>query len=157
MSKALLFDMDGTIADLYSVENWLPKLRAEDVSPYRDAKPMYDMDLLNEVLKCLRCEGYRVVVVSWGAMGASAEYGKAVRKAKIRWLQDYGFPFDEVHIVKYGTPKANFIKDDTAILIDDNQKVRDDFMNSTKGNKKAVVDATKNIMKSLVDLLLAEV
>ena len=26
------FDMDGTIADLYGVEDWLPKLRAYDPS-----------------------------------------------------------------------------------------------------------------------------
>ena len=32
--KMICFDMDGTIADLYAVPNWLDKLRAEDASPY---------------------------------------------------------------------------------------------------------------------------
>ena len=27
------FDMDGTIANLYGVENWLPMLRAYDPTP----------------------------------------------------------------------------------------------------------------------------
>ena len=27
------FDMDGTISDLYAVENWLPMLRAENPKP----------------------------------------------------------------------------------------------------------------------------
>lgn len=35
--KMICFDMDGTIADLYAVPNWLDKLRAEDASPYADA------------------------------------------------------------------------------------------------------------------------
>ena len=40
MTKAIYFDMDGTIANLYAVDNWLPKLRAYDPSPYMDATPM---------------------------------------------------------------------------------------------------------------------
>jgi len=38
--KAIYFDMDGTIADFYSVENWLEDLRMENVAPYILAKPM---------------------------------------------------------------------------------------------------------------------
>ena len=38
--KILVWDMDGTIADLYGVENWLPMLRAYDPTPYRTAKPI---------------------------------------------------------------------------------------------------------------------
>ena len=41
MKKAIFWDMDGTIADLYNVPNWLDKLRAEDTSPYREAKPLF--------------------------------------------------------------------------------------------------------------------
>ena len=37
MIKEIVFDMDGTIADLYGVENWLPKLRAYDPTPYQTA------------------------------------------------------------------------------------------------------------------------
>ena len=33
MLKMICFDMDGTIADLYAVPNWLEKLRAYDASP----------------------------------------------------------------------------------------------------------------------------
>ena len=38
MLKMICFDMDGTIADLYAVDNWLAKLRAEDETPYQEAK-----------------------------------------------------------------------------------------------------------------------
>ena len=39
----IYLDMDGTIADLYGVEDWLKKLRAEDSSPYEEAEPMCDL------------------------------------------------------------------------------------------------------------------
>ena len=32
-TKMVVFDMDGTIADLYAVPNWLQMLRAEDPTP----------------------------------------------------------------------------------------------------------------------------
>ena len=38
--QAVYFDMDGTIANLYNVEGWESKLRAEDASPYADASPL---------------------------------------------------------------------------------------------------------------------
>ena len=53
MIKMICFDMDGTIADLYGVDNWLEKLRSEDVSPYRDAEPIYNMEVLATVLNIL--------------------------------------------------------------------------------------------------------
>lgn len=127
MAKMICFDMDGTIADLYGVENWLAKLRAEDASPYREAKPLYDMDELNLVLTALSNEGWEIRVISWLSKDASAKYNEAVRAAKREWLAKYNFPVDKVHLVAYGTTKANCVRKytDSAILIDDNEKVRD--------------------------------
>ena len=155
MTKSLLFDMDGTIADLYNVENWLEKLRSEDVSPYRDARPMYDMDTLKAILEVFRNMGYEIIVVSWGSMGGSREYTREVKKVKCEWLDRYSFPYDKVHVVKYGTPKQNFIKSDVAVLVDDNAEVRTDFMKSNRGNEKYVIDATRNIIEQLINLLVA--
>ena len=42
--KLFLFDMDGTIAYLYGVYNWLDMLRNYDPTPYANAKPMWDME-----------------------------------------------------------------------------------------------------------------
>ena len=39
-NKIIYFDMDGTLADLYSVDNVFKKLDSYDVSPYIDAKPI---------------------------------------------------------------------------------------------------------------------
>ena len=154
-SKALIFDMDGTIADLYNVEGWLEKLRAEDASPYRDAKPMYDMDTLGVILDIFRGLGYRIMVVSWGSMNATREYNREVKRAKLDWLNHHGFPYDEVHVIKYGTPKQNFIKDDLSILIDDNDEVRASFLKSTRGQERQAIDAKRNIIEQLVNMLVA--
>ena len=38
--NAIYLDMDGTIADLYAVPNWLKMLRAENPAPYIQAEPL---------------------------------------------------------------------------------------------------------------------
>ena len=126
MMKLICFDMDGTIADLYSVPNWLEKLRGEDASPYRDAKPMWDMDALRDVLLELVNQGWEIRVISWLAKDSSPEYKDKVRQAKRQWLTRYRFPMAQAHFVAYGTTKANCVRriSDAAILIDDNKTVR---------------------------------
>lgn len=128
MPKMICFDMDGTIADLYAVPDWLEKLRAEDATPYRDAPPMWDMARLREALIALADDGWEIRVISWLAKDSTPAYKKAVRTAKREWLARYNFPANKVHLVAYGTTKANAIRNAGAtpgILIDDNKKVRD--------------------------------
>lgn len=128
MPKMICFDMDGTIADLYAVPDWLEKLRAEDATPYRDAPPMWDMARLREALIALADDGWEIRVISWLAKDSTPAYKKAVRTAKREWLTRYNFPANKVHLVAYGTTKANAIRNAGAtpgILIDDNKKVRD--------------------------------
>lgn len=151
MKKTLVFDMDGTIANLYGVENWLADLRAENTRPYEIAEPMYNTAMLNGILVELKRE-YRIVVTSWTSMGGTKEYNKAVRKAKIDWLDRYEFPYDEVHIVKYGTTKADCTRKigGYQILVDDNEKVRNGW---TLGD---TIDANENILEKLAELLLTE-
>lgn len=129
MSKGMIcFDMDGTIADLYGVEDWLAYIENENPMPYVIAKPLWDMERLNAILEKLISQGWEVRVISWLARGASSEYNDAVRAAKIWWLNYYHFPYKQAHLVAYGTTKANSIRSaaerGAAILIDDNAKVR---------------------------------
>jgi len=147
--KALVFDMDGTIADLYGVEGWLEDLRAENPRPYSEAKPLYNMFVLNELLKLFQEMGWKIIVISWLAMNSTKEYDEKVREAKRNWLAENGFPADEIHIVKYGTTKADCTraKGGFQVLIDDNEKVRKGW------NLGNTIDANKNIIKELVALL----
>lgn len=124
--KMICFDMDGTIADLYSVPDWLRKLRAEDPSPYLEAEPMWDMEKLAEILRRLVAQGWQIRVISWLSKDSSEGYKTAVREAKLAWLKRYNFPYDSAHLVAYGTTKADCVRRvaTAAILVDDNQKVR---------------------------------
>ena len=152
MTKTLVFDMDGTIANLYGVENWLEMLRAEDPTPYIVAQPMYDMDALKVILEMLKLQGWTIAVTSWLSMGSTREYDKLVRQAKREWLERYDFPFDEIHLVAYGTTKANCTRKNGGyqILVDDNEKVRNGW------NLGGTINANENILEKLWDLLLTE-
>ncbi len=129
MAKGMIcFDMDGTIADLYSVEGWESMLRAENPTPYIMAKPMYDMERLAAILNRLIEEDWEIRVISWLSKDATPEFNDVVRAAKTWWLNSYHFPYQKAHLVAYGTTKANTIRNavekGAAILIDDNAKIR---------------------------------
>ena len=127
--KMICFDMDGTIADLYGVENWLDMLRAFDPTPYEIAEPMWDMAELADLLRQAQTIGIEIRIITWLSKESTTEYDNAVRVAKRNWLAEQGFPFDHFHGVRYGATKADSIRrylgeGETAILIDDNAKVR---------------------------------
>ena len=123
------FDMDGTIADLYSVENWLPMLRAYDPTPYANAKPLVRLATLAYMLHKVQAKGYKVGIISWLAKNSTDEYDTDVTLAKLRWLAKHlpSVKFNAIHIVPYGTPKQNFINDETDILFDDEAKNRENW------------------------------
>jgi len=153
MNKTLVFDMDGTIANLYGVDNWLADLRTENPRPYYEAKPMYDMDVLHEVLEFLKLCGWKIVVTSWLSKGSTKAYDELVRYAKIWWLNNYDFPYDEIHLVKYGTTKADCTRKlgGLQILVDDNKDVRNGW------SLGYTIDATQNIIPTLVELIKKEI
>ena len=145
LNKTLVFDMDGTIANLYGVNDWLEMLRAEDPTPYIIAEPMYNVNILNFILNQLKADGWKIVVTTWLAKGSTKYYDTLVRKAKLTWLEEHDFPFDEVHMVKYGTTKANCTRKlgGFQILVDDNETVRKGW---TLG---ATINANENILEIL--------
>lgn len=151
--KMICFDMDGTIADLYSVNGWLEKLRAYDPTPYAEARPMWDMEELTTILAQLQTIGIEIRVVTWLSKESTREYDNLVREAKREWLEQYHFPIDHFHGVAYGSTKANSVRkylteNESAILIDDNAKVREGW---TLGE---TVDPTAvNIIEILKGLL----
>ena len=149
MMKMLVFDMDGTIANLYGVTGWLEDLKAENTRPYTEAEPLYNMEELAETLNKLRSLGWLICVTTWLAKDATKEYNKAVTEAKKAWLAKYNFPYDEIHCVKYGRTKADCTRNkaDFQILIDDNKKVRDGWTLGTTVNAQFDI---MNFLKALV-------
>ena len=126
--RTIYFDMDGTIANLYEVENWLPKLIDNDPTPYEEAEPMVNMKDLSGLLKDLQHMGIRIGIVSWLAKNSTKEYDKEVRAAKRTWLKkNIDITFDEIHIVKYGTRKDYIVRDKNGILFDDELNNRNNW------------------------------
>lgn len=122
----IYFDMDGTIANLYGVENWLDYLINEKTVPYDIASPMVDLEKLAVILEGLRAVGVRIGIISWLSKNSSNFYKKLVTKAKKEWLKkNFPVTFDETHFVKYGTRKDYVAKDKDGILFDDDERVRE--------------------------------
>lgn len=148
-NRTIVFDMDGTIANFYGVQNWLAYLQNEDTTPYEIAEPLYNMVKLNALLMALKNKGWNIVVTTWLAKNGTKEYNDRTRKAKIEWLAKYNFPYDEIHLVKYGTTKANCTrkKGGYQILVDDNEIV-------CKGWRLgATINANHDIIKELEKLV----
>lgn len=121
--NTIYFDMDGTIADLYGVKNWLDYLINEDTTPYEMAKPLLNMQVLARKLNQLQKLGYEIGIISWLSKNGSQEYNMRVKQAKMKWLGTHlkSVQFNEIHIVEYGTPKEELGK---GILFDDEEKNR---------------------------------
>ena len=127
--RTIFFDMDGTIANLYAVDNWLEMLRNFDETPYKNAQVMLNMSLLARLLNRARHIGYRIEVISWLSKCPNDEYDIKVTKAKLEWLNEHltSVKWDEINIVAYGTPKSNFIHSDEDILFDDEKPNRENW------------------------------
>ena len=128
MNKAIYFDLDGTIADLYGVEGWLADLIAENTRPYAEAKPLVNLSLLARYIHKAQAKGYTVGVISWLSKSGSDAYNEAVTAVKREWLAKHlpSVEWDEIHIVKYGTPKST-CRTCPGILFDDEQRNLDEW------------------------------
>ncbi len=122
----VLFDMDGTIADLYNVKDWLQKLESSDTSVFSDAKPLVKIKSFKSYLKNLKEQGFKVEVTTWLPKNATKEYEQAVANAKKEWLQKYGILelLDNVNYLSYGIDKSQTEND---FIFDDDDKVLNTF------------------------------
>ena len=113
-------DMDGTIANLYGVENWLSMLCAHDETPYSVAAPLVKMATLARLLNNRQRKGYKIAVISALAKDSNADYDERVKMAKLDWLNRHlpSVKFDEIRFVSYEYIKNN-ANNGTDILFDD--------------------------------------
>lgn len=142
------FDMDGTIADLYAVENWLEKLRAYDASPYAEATPLLRLSTLAYYIHKAQRAGIKVNIVSWLSKDPDPDYGEAVAEAKKAWLEKHlpSVVFDAIIIVPYGTPKHEIAH---GILFDDEKPNRDAWKNADDSNYAFSPEYIMEVLKNL--------
>ena len=125
MSIKIYFDLDGTVYDLYNVENWLEKLRSEDASVFLEGDFIGDYNRFKTVCEKLVSVGVQFEVITWLPMQASEEYEIECTEVKREWVKKF-MPFvTEFTAQSYGIPKQNAIKKraKTMYLLDDNKEV----------------------------------
>lgn len=130
MAKAIYFDMDGTLANLYGVENWLERLRGYDATPYAEAEVMLNMQALAHRLNALQAKGYTIGIISWLSKESTAEYDKAVTEEKKKWLKRHlgSVEFDEIHITPYGKKKHRMALVKGGYIFEDNPTIRKEWI-----------------------------
>lgn len=123
------FDMDGCLAGLYDVPNWLEYLLAEDTTPYAIAKPLLRFASLAKRLNNLQKQGIKIAVISWGSKEATASFDERIAEAKTAWLAKHlpSVNWDRITIVPYGTPKQNYCETPLDILFDDEERNRNNW------------------------------
>ena len=150
-NKWIWFDMDGTLADFYSVDGWLNDLINHNIRPYQQAKLKYDIMDLIEVLADLRAKGWKIGIISWGSKENNPTFDKEVEKVKLEWLERYFLHYfiDKTIVTSYGIPKQETCKEfcEYGILVDDEPQ------NLTNWNLGDTINAKENILESLIKML----
>lgn len=123
MVRAINFDMDGTIADFYGVENWLSYLMERNPFPYENAKPLVNMSALARRLNALQRKGYEINIISWLAKNSTDDFDKIVTSAKEKWLKKHlpSVKWNKITIVAYGVDKSTLGE---GVLFDDEERNR---------------------------------
>lgn len=152
MAKAIYFDMDGTLANLYGVENWLEKLREYNATPYKEAEVMLNMQALAHRLNKLQEKGYTIGIISWLSKDTTPEYNAAVTAEKLAWLEKHltSVKWDEVSIVAYGKRKSKIAKVKDGYIFDDNPNVRREWI---KNNPNGWAFDVDNIL-GVLDMMM---
>lgn len=145
----IYFDMDGTLADLYGVENWLSYLEENNPYPYMAAKPLLHLATFARYLNKLQGAGWKIGIVSWLSKCSNIQYDNAVTQAKMNWLKKHlpSVKWNEIKIVPFGTPKSQ-ITQDKGILFDDETQNLVDWYSNGKG-QTYYPDAILEVLKFL--------
>jgi len=121
------FDMDGTIANLYGVADWLPSLIAEDTRPYEIAKGIGNLALIARLLNKVQKNGHEIGIISWTSKNGTPAYNKAVAEAKKVWLGKHlkSVTWNDIKVVEYGTDKK--VATGGGVLFDDEEPNRNNW------------------------------
>ena len=87
IDKVIYFDMDGTLANFYGVNDWLDYLIKEDTTPYKIAKPLFNFSVFARLLHKLQKNNYKIGIISWLSKNGTKEYNAAVTNTKLEWLK----------------------------------------------------------------------
>lgn len=117
----IYFDMDGTIADFYSVPHWLDHLDRMETTPYELAKPMLNFSAFARLLHAVQAKGIRIGIISALSRTGDADFHARIKEAKSKWLAQHlpSVDWDEIHYVPYGSNKIEYATEELVMLFDD--------------------------------------
>lgn len=117
----IYFDMDGTIADFYSVPHWLDYLNRMETTPYELAKPMFNFSAFARLLHAVQAKGIRIGIISALSRTGDTDFHARIKEAKSKWLAQHlpSVDWDEIHYVPYGSNKIEYATDELSMLFDD--------------------------------------
>ena len=146
MKGTIYLDCDGTWIDLYGVKGWLPMLQNFDPTPYIVAKPLVNLTWLARTIHELQAQGYRIGIISWLSKNSNELYDIQVTQAKLNWLAQHmpSVEWNEIHIVKYGTPKSTC---GNGILFDDELDNRNEWKGLAFDEKNLIQNLRKFLDK----------
>lgn len=160
--KGIFFDLDGTIAELYKVEGWLPKLRNNDWSVYSECAPRHNYQRINAAIEALIANGWQVGVITWASKGIG--WNKELQEIagiKFNWLCKF-FPAlagGNFACIPYGYSKADYLEEmgdayKVAYLVDDNKEVRQEWRShSCEYVKYKTINASRSFVRELEGLV----
>ena len=124
MKKQVVYlDMDGTIANLYGMNNWLESLENEVEGLFLNCEPLVSENKLKEFFPS---EEYELRICSMTPLNATNEYCQVVIKEKNQWLDKYFPSITHRVYMEYGNHK-NLKNSKNHILIDDNETIRNSY------------------------------
>lgn len=158
--NAIFFDMDGTIAELYKVKDWLPALRSYDWSVYDRCLPRAHYERINDAIEALIENGWQVGVITWASKGIG--WGReldAITETKFEWLCRF-FPAladGRFACLPYGYDKAQFVEEmgdayENIYLVDDNKEVRAEWRKH--GENFKTINAARPFHRDIEGLVL---
>lgn len=151
---AIYFDMDGTIADMYSFPQWLTDLEAHNPRPYAIAKPMLHMSTLARQINALTANGINMGIISWLSKTGTPQFNIEVTKTKRKWLKTHlaSVCFKDIAIIEYGIPKStiNTQTEGICILFDDEEKNRIEWENARPDNLAFAPNEINKVLKNIL-------
>lgn len=131
MSLKVVFDLDGTLFNLYGKPNWLNDLENENFGVFNEYginfgfMPFIQRQTIQEKILNMMDVGITFSIISWLPMGASPEYSEICRREKLEWVYRHLPMIEDIQLIPYGIEKQKAItkRAGRMILIDDNAEV----------------------------------
>lgn len=119
--RTVYVDMDGTIADTYSVEGWEDMIKEHDETLFLKAEPANKVEVL-DLLDRLGSKAVALTMLPESSIcheKDKQDYYLKVKNAKTTWLKEHFPMIEEIKFVGYGESKSSYCQSKWDVLIDD--------------------------------------